>query len=86
MSVEFLGYIAGMCTAVCFLPQTLKIIFHKQVQGLSLLSYTIYTMGLTLWDIYGFCTGSMPMIIFNTIAAVFGLIIMYMIVRYQKKI
>ena len=39
---EAAGYIAGLCIATCFLPQTLRTIRSKNVQELSLTSYVIY--------------------------------------------
>ena len=42
---EFLGYLAGICTAVVFLPQSLQTIKTKDVTGLSLSTYIIYCVG-----------------------------------------
>ena len=33
---EGLGYLAGICTAIVFLPQTIQTIKNKNVTGLSL--------------------------------------------------
>ena len=43
---ETIGYIGGLCTAFCFMPQTLKTIRSKNVQGLSLVSYILYCIGI----------------------------------------
>ena len=45
---EAAGYIAGLCIATCFLPQTLRTIRSKNVQELSLTSYVIYCTGMVL--------------------------------------
>ena len=81
---ELFGYIAGICTAVCFLPQTLQTIRTKNVESLSLLSYIIYCTGLISWILYGLYIHSLQMLIFNGIGLVFGGIILYMIIRRQK--
>lgn len=46
---EAAGYIAGLCIATCFLPQTLRTIRSKNVQELSLTSYVIYCTGMVCW-------------------------------------
>ena len=81
---EFLGYLAGVCVAVAFLPQTLKTIKDKDVRGLSLISYIIYCTGIISWVLYGFYLGSIQMIVFNAISLVFAGIVLYMIIRYKK--
>ncbi len=84
LGAEILGYLAGICTAVCFLPQTLKTIQSKQVKNLSKASYIIYNLGIACWLIYGIYLQSLQMIIFNFIGLVFGSIVLYMIFKYQK--
>ena len=81
---EFLGYLAGVCVAVAFLPQSLKAIKSKNVRGLSLVSYIIYCTGVLSWVLYGFYLGSVQMVVFNAISLVFAGIILYMIIRYGK--
>lgn len=84
---EISGYIAGICTAVCFLPQTVQTIRTQNVGGLSLLSYIIYAMGMLNWIIYGAYLDSLQMMIFNTPAFILALIIVGEIVynRYINK-
>lgn len=84
LGAEILGYLAEICTAVCFLPQTLKTIQSKQVKNLSKASYIIYNLGIACWLIYGIYLQSLQMIIFNFIGLVFGGIVLYMIFKYQK--
>jgi len=82
---EFFGYLAGLSTAVCFLPQTIKTIKSKDVKSLSLLSYIIYNVGMLSWIFYGIYLGSIQMMIFNTISFLLGCIILYMIISQKKK-
>lgn len=78
---EFLGYLAGICTAVVFLPQTIQTIKEKNVSGLSLGTYIIYCVGMISWILYGIYLNSIQMIVFNTISLFFGSIILYMIIK-----
>lgn len=81
---EFLGYLAGICVAVAFLPQSLKTIKNKDVKGISLASYVIYCTGILSWVLYGFYLGSIQMIVFNAISFIFAGMILYMVIRYKK--
>ncbi len=81
---ELLGYIAGICTAVVFLPQTIQTIKGKNVDGLSLLSYVIYCIGMISWILYGIYLHSVQMIVFNAISLFFAVIVLYMIIAHKR--
>ena len=82
---EALGYFAGICTATVFLPQTIKTIKDRDVNGLSLFTYIIFCVGMISWILYGIYMHSVQMILFNAISLFFALIILYMIIVYKKK-
>ena len=81
---EILGYIAGICTAIVFLPQSIQTVKTKNVQGLSLSSYIIYNIGMLSWILYGIYLKSVQMIVFNSISLVFATVILCMIVKDRK--
>lgn len=82
---EILGYIAGICTAIVFLPQTIQTIKSKDVEGLSLVTYIIYCIGMLSWISYGVYLHSIQMIFFNAVSLFFALIILYMIIANKAK-
>ena len=81
---EILGYVAGICTAIVFLPQSLQTLKTKNVQGLSLSTYIIYNIGMLSWILYGIYLHSLQMIIFNSISFVFSSIILYLIITRKQ--
>jgi len=81
---EALGYIAGICTAIVFLPQSIETVKSKNVSGLSIQTYIIYSIGMVSWILYGVYLHSFQMMIFNSISLVFALIILYMIIKSRK--
>ncbi|MBR1373047.1 SemiSWEET transporter [bacterium] len=83
---EFLGYLAGICTAIVFLPQTIQTIRSKNVSGLSLTTYIIYCIGMISWILYGIYLHSVQMVLFNAISLIFAAIILYMIFKSRKVI
>ena len=84
---EILGYLAGICTAIVFLPQSIRTIKTKDVRGMSLGSYVIYCIGMILWIAYGIYLHSIQMMFFNTVSLLFAVIILYIIIiqRYHNK-
>jgi len=82
---EFLGYFAGICTAVVFLPQSIQTLKTKNIKGLSLSTYIIYNLGMLSWIFYGVYLNSLQMIIFNSISFVFSSIILYLIITQKNK-
>lgn len=82
---EFLGYLAGVCTAIVFLPQTIRTIKSRDVKGLSLATYIIYCTGMLSWILYGVYLKSVQMMIFNAISLFFAVIILYLIIVGKKE-
>ena len=81
---EFFGYLAGICTAIVFLPQTIQTIKTKDIKGLSLGTYIIYCIGMLSWIAYGVYLHSVQMIFFNAVSLFFALIILYLIIINKK--
>ena len=81
---EIIGYVAGICTAVVFLPQSVRTIKTKDTSGLSLESYVIYCIGMVSWILYGIYLHSLQMILFNSVSLFFAAIILYIILKQRK--
>ncbi len=81
---EFLGFLSGFCLSVSFLPQTIKIIKTKDVQGISILSYIVYNIGIITLVLYGFYLKSIQIVLFNTISEIFAFTILYTTIKYKK--
>ena len=84
---EFFGYLAGICTAIVFLPQSIQTIKTKDVRGISIVSYIIYCIGMLSWIAYGIYLHSLQMMIFNGISLFFAAFILYIVItqRMQNK-
>ncbi|MDI6889749.1 MAG: SemiSWEET transporter [Thermodesulfovibrionales bacterium] len=83
MSVEFLiGLIAGLLCTISFLPQVIKVIRTKNTEALSLATFSIFSMGVFLWLIYGILIGKIPIILANGITLILVIIILTLKIRY----
>jgi MtN3 and saliva related transmembrane protein len=70
------GSVAAVCTTTAFLPQTIHILRHRNTDGISLLMYSIFSVGVALWLIYGILLVSWPVIIANAITLVLSLTVL----------
>lgn len=69
---EVIGYLAGVFTAFCFLPQSIKTLKTRETKDISALSYMIYVLGIAGWVIYGAYLKSVQMVVFNAISLIFA--------------
>jgi MtN3 and saliva related transmembrane protein len=76
--VELLGFLAGACTSLSFIPQILKIAKTGKVRDISVCMYLVLSSGIFLWLIYGINIGELPVIIANSVSFVFCLAILAM--------
>lgn len=51
--ITIIGFIAGLFAVIAFLPQSLKIIKTKKTNGISLLTFILYTTANSLWLLWG---------------------------------
>ena len=66
-SLDFLGFTAGALTTTAFIPQVLKSWTSRDLSGISLPMYGLFTSGVALWLLYGIALVSAPVIICNAI-------------------
>lgn len=64
-----IGSMAAICTTIAFVPQVIKSWRTRDLSGISLPMYTIFTTGVVLWLIYGLILHDWPIIIANAVTA-----------------
>jgi MtN3 and saliva related transmembrane protein len=82
MDLNLLGYAAAALTTSAFAPQTFKTIRSRDTQGISLSMYLIFTIGISLWLVYGIVAGSWPLIVANAITLPLAATILALKLRY----
>jgi MtN3 and saliva related transmembrane protein len=80
---DLIGYIAATFTTLAFLPQALHTFRTRDVRGISLGMYALFTAGVALWLIYGIALGAWPIIVANAVTLVLALSILVMKLRYH---
>lgn len=66
-TASWLGYAAATLTTVSFVPQAVLTLRTRQVQGVSLGMYSMFTLGVALWTVYGWQLGEWPIIVANAV-------------------
>ena len=67
---EMIGYLAATLTTASFLPQAILTIKTKDTESLSLSMYSLFTLGVFFWLIYGFFIADKAIIFANAITLV----------------
>ena len=65
--VDIVGSLAAILTTVSFLPQAWHSFKTKDVSGVSLGMYSVFTVGVALWLVYGLLLRAWPIVVANVI-------------------
>ena len=57
---DVIGILAAFLTTVSFVPQAILAIRTRRTDGISLLMYSMFTLGVAVWLVYGLLIGSLP--------------------------
>ncbi len=53
-SFSWIGTVAGTLTTISALPQAIEVIRTRKTNGISLLMYIFFVLGVIAWSFYGF--------------------------------
>ncbi|MZH03577.1 MAG: hypothetical protein F3745_09360 [Nitrospinae bacterium] len=84
MSTTMLGYFAGFLTTISFLPQVVKSWKSRSTSDLSLGMFSVFSIGVICWLLYGLLIQNMPMILWNAVTLVLVLIILFMKLNFDS--
>ncbi|MBX9675313.1 MAG: SemiSWEET transporter [Methylotenera sp.] len=73
---SWIGGSAALLTTIAFLPQAYKSYKTRDLSGISLPMYSILTLGVALWMIYGVLIGDWPLIVSNSITLCSSIVIL----------
>ena len=82
--IEIIGYCAAFLTTIAFLPQALRSWRTRDLSGISLGMYSLFTVGVGLWLIYGLIIEKWPLIIANALTFALALSILLLKLRHTS--
>jgi len=81
--VDIIGYLAGVCTAIAFLPQVIKSWKTKKTKDISFPTFFVLASGVFLWVVYGIFYKAWPIILANSVTFGLAMSILYLKVKYK---
>ena len=75
---EMIGYPAAILTTVAFVPQAWKSWRTRDLSGISLPMYALFTLGVAFWLAYGLLIASPPIVIGNGITLVLAAVVLWL--------
>jgi len=86
MTIDWLGYFAASLTTIAFFPQAYLIYKTKRVENLSLGLFSLFTIGVFSWLLYGVLILNYPIIIANGLTLAQAGYILTMIIKYKPDV
>ena len=82
-TTELIGYAAASLTTCSFVPQAWLTFRTRDVSGISLGMYSVFTLGVALWLAYGLLLGAWPVVAANAVTLALALSILVMKLSYR---
>ena len=81
---DSIGYLAAALTTSSFVPQALLTVRTRNVSGISLGMYSVFTVGVGLWLAYGVVIGEWPIVIANALTLALAATILGMKIAVER--
>ena len=82
--MDWIGYAAASLTTLSFVPQAWHTFQTRDVRGISLGMYSVFTVGVALWLLYGLALGAWPIVAANAVTLSLAASILAMKLRYRQ--
>ena len=80
---ELIGYLAAILTTCSFAPQAWLTFRSRDVSGISLGMYSVFTVGVALWLAYGVMMRAWPIVLANAVTVLLAGAILVMKLRFR---
>ncbi|WP_088282435.1 SemiSWEET transporter [Ideonella sp. A 288] len=84
-SPEHIGYLAALLTTASFVPQVVHTLRTRDVSGISVGMYSVFTTGVALWLAYGVMIEAWPVIAANFVTLVLAAWILWLKLSLQHQ-
>ena len=80
---DLVGYFSAFLTTVAFIPQAYHSWKTRDLSGVSLPMYSIFSAGVAGWLVYGLMIASWPIVIANTITFVLSCAVLWLKLKHR---
>ncbi len=82
-TTNLIGYSAALLTTIAFVPQALHSLKTRDLSGISLPMYSLFSLGVLGWIIYGFMIDSLPIMAANSITLILACTVLYLKIKHK---
>ena len=82
-AADLVGYVAASLTTAAFVPQAWLSWRTRDLSGVSLGMYSVFTAGVALWLAYGWLLGAWPIVAANAVTLSLSLLILGLKLRHR---
>ena len=83
-TTTMVGFLAGFLTTISFLPQVVKTWKSRSASDLSWGMFSVFSVGVMFWLIYGFLIQEPPIILWNSVTLALVLAILVMKLKFDS--
>ncbi len=84
LSTDLIGYTAAVLTTLAFIPQAVHSWTTRDLSGISLSMYSLFTLGVGLWLLYGLRLQAWPIVAANGITLCLAGTVLFLKIRHRK--
>ena len=82
-TTDFIGYFSAFLTTFAFVPQAYHSWKTRDLSGVSLPMYSLFTAGVLGWIVYGLKIGSLPVILANIVTLLLACMVLGLKLKHR---
>nr|WP_294841452.1 SemiSWEET transporter [uncultured Methylotenera sp.] len=84
-TTDFIGYLSAFLTTFAFVPQALHSWKTRDLSGVSLPMYSIFSLGVFGWLVYGILMTCWPIIVANSVTFMLACVVLYLKITHANQ-
>ena len=82
---DIIGYLAAFLTTAAFVPQAYHSWKTRDLSGISLPMYSMFSAGVACWLTYGVLIGNAPIVVANSITLMLASVVLILKIKHVFK-
>ena len=82
-TTEIIGYFSAFLTTFAFVPQAYHSWKTRDLSGVSLPMYSLFSAGVAGWIVYGIKIASLPVILANVVTLVLACAVLWLKIKHR---
>jgi MtN3 and saliva related transmembrane protein len=83
-TTETIGYFSAFLTTIAFVPQAYQSWKTRDLSGVSLPMYSLFTAGVLGWIFYGLKIGSLPVVLANIVTLLLACVVLALKLKHRN--